>query len=616
MFLPAFATSSVPSSTRRSSARVTLDYAVAVLGTELDESDDERGGPRVKILQIADWLPSYKRANLRFDVIAGVSVAALVVPKSLGYAGIAHLPIQNGLYAAAAAALIYAIFGTSRQISTGPSAALAAVAAGAVVTAGLPHDEAPELVVAITLMAAVMFLLLAILKMGWVSQFLSKAVITGFLFGAAIEVVVGELPKMTGTDGSGANAWQKFDGWLEGVDDTAGTTLLVGAIALATILVLRFLAPKVPGALVLVVGGLLASSLFNLADHGVATVGDVPRGLPSPALPSLSVFQENFGTIAVAAFALLLIGFSQTAGDAREFASRHRYRIDVNQESVAQGMSNLGAGVFQGMPVSTSLSASSLNDSAGARTQMASVVNGVVIVLTLLLFAPLFSDLPKPVLAAVIIDAVVFGMMDVPAMRRLWRVTRSDFWIAIAAILGVLTAGVLAGVVIGIVLSLGWLIWVNVTPATHELGRRPGTTTFRSVDANPDDETYPGLFIARFDGGLYFVTTDVFGEWLREHMVLADEPVKHLVLDLEAVNFVDSQGSGQLGQLLIVAADNEISVDVARMREDVQDVLEADGVTERLGAGHLHASVDDAVNAVLARPERGDDSGSGEGESD
>jgi high affinity sulfate transporter 1 len=549
-------------------------------------------------------LPRYRRGNIRFDLIAGLTVAALVVPKSLGYAGIAGVPIENGLYAAAAAALLYAIFGTSKQISTGPSSALAAVASGAVVTSGLPDDEAPELVAAVALMAGVMFLLLAVLKMGWVSQFLSKAVITGFLFGAAIEVVVGELPKVTGTTASGENVWQKFDSWLEGIDGSSATTILVGVVALTTIVLLRYVAPRVPGALVLVVGGLLASALFDLDEHGVATVGDVPRGLPAPDLPGIAVFQENFGTITVAALAILLIGFSQTAGDARLFASRHRYRVDVNQESVAQGMSNIGAGVFQGIPVSTSLSASSLNDSAGARTQMASIVNGAVIVLTLLLFAPLFSDLPKPVLAAIIIDAVVFGMMDVAEMRRLWRVTRSDFWIALAAIFGVLTGGVLAGVIIGIVLSLGWLVWVNATPSAHELGRRPDTTTFRSLDAHPDGETYPGVLVMRFDGGLYFVTTEVASDWLREHLVMAEEPIEHVVVDLEAVTFIDSQGSSELGNLIDLARDRGGTVDFARMQAAVHQVLEADGVIDRLGENHLHASVDDAVNAVLTRPQR------------
>ena len=370
-------------------------------------------------------------------------------------------------------------------------------------------------------MAGALFVLLSVFKMGWISRFLSKAVITGFLFGAAIEVVIGELPKLTGTESSGKNAWRKFARWFDSLGDFDTTTFVVGGVGLVAILVLRFLAPKIPGALVLVVGGLVASRLLDLADRGVSTVGDVPRGLPTPELPGIGVFTDHFATISVAALALLLIGFSQTAGDARLFASRHSYRIDVNQESVAQGLSNIGAGVFQGMPVSTSLSASSLNDSAGARTQMASVITGIVVILTLLLFAPLFSDLPAPVLAAIIIDAVVFGMIDLPEMRRLWRVSRVDFWIAVMALLGVLTGGVLAGVVIGIILSLGWLVYVNASPATPELGRRPGTTAFRSLTDFPDGETFPGVLVLRFDGGLYFVTSEVLSDRLRERVVSA-----------------------------------------------------------------------------------------------
>ncbi len=548
---------------------------------------------------IATWLPRYDRANLRYDVIAGVTVSALVVPKALGYAGIALVPIQNGLYAAAAGALLYALFGTSRQIATGPSSALAAVAASAVVVTGVSPDEAPALVTAVTLMAGVLFLLLALFKMGWISRFLSKAVITGFLFGAAIEVVVGELPKISGTDASGENVWQKLDSWFETIDGRHTATMVVGVVSLAAILALRFFVPKVPGALALVVGGLVAASVFDLADRGVATVGEVPRGLPTPELPGVDVFTANFGTISVAALALLLIGFSQTAGDARQFASRHSYRVDIDKESVAQGMANIGAGAFQGMPVSTSLSASSLNDSAGARTQMASVVTGVVVILTLLLFAPLFSDLPKAVLAAIIIDAVVFGMMDVAEMRRLWRVTRVDFWIAVAAILGVLTSGVLAGVVIGIVLSLGWLVYVNASPATPELGRRAGTTAFRSLEEFPDGETFPGVFVLRFDGGLYFVTSEVLTDRLRDRVVDSEETVTDVVIDFAGVNFVDSQGVGELHRLIGMGQEQGIAVRLARVKPEVRAVLEADGVVQDLGDDCLHSNLDEALAAVL-----------------
>lgn len=554
----------------------------------------------MRVLSISEWLPKYRRADLRFDVIAGVSVAALVVPKALGYAGIALVPIQNGLYAAAAGALLYAMFGTSRQISTGPSSALAAVAASAVVTAGMPPEEAPALVAAVTLVAGALFVILAVLKMGWISRFLSKAVITGFLFGAAIEVVVGELPKLAGTSTSGKNAWQEFIDFVTTFDERHTATMVTGVVALAVILVARFTWPKLPGALLLVVGGLLASNLFDLADRGVATVGEVPRGLPAPELPGWSVFSENAATIATAALAVVLIGFSQTVGDARMFAARHDYRIRVDSESIAQGVSNIGSGLVQGMPVSTSLSASSLADSSGARTQMASMVTGAVVVLTLLIFAPVFSDLPKPVLGAIIIDAVVFGMMDVAGMRRLRRVSTFDFWIAMLALLGVLTAGVLAGVIIGIILSLGWLVYVNAKPPLRELGRRPGTTTFRALDDFPTYETYDGLLIIRFDGAMYFVTTEVFVDQLRERVERADPPIDRVVIDFESVNYLDSQGSGELDRLIQAAADRGMSVYFARLKTDVQAMLDADGVIERLGAERVHTSVDDAVNAALA----------------
>ena len=256
------------------------------------------------------------------------------------------------------------------------------------------------------------------------------------------------------------------------------------------------------------VGGLLASALFDLGTHGVALVGDVPSGLPSPALPDANVFSDHAATIGIAAVALLLIGFSQTAGDARAFAARHRYRVDVNQESIAQGMANAGAGLFQGMPVSTSLSASSLNESSGARTPVASLVTGGLVLLTLVVLAPLFSDLPKAVLGALIIDAVVFGMIDVGELRRLRRVARVDFWIAVAAIVGVLSAGVLAGVVIGVALSLVWLIHVATRPSIPRLSRQPGTTVFRDSKFNPEDETFDGMIILRLDFGLSFATAE------------------------------------------------------------------------------------------------------------
>jgi sulfate permease, SulP family len=556
--------------------------------------------PGPGLLPIVGWLRSYDRSWLRGDLIAGVTVAALIVPKNLGYAEIAGIPVQNGLYAAAAGAIVYAIFGTCRQISMGPSSGLAAVAASAVFAAGITDQaEVAAFVAGMTLASGALFLLLAVFKMGWIAQFLSRAVVTGFLFGAAIDVVIGELPKITGTKVEGSNSLRELFLWLGTLGDTQWLTLLVGGAALVVVFGLRIIAPRVPGALVLVVGGLLASWIFNLGDHGVALVGEVPRGLPHLELPSGPLLWDHAAIVAVAAFALMLIGFSQTAGDARAFAIKHHYQINLNQESVAQALTNTGAGLFQGMPVSTSLSASSLNDHSGAKTGLASMTSGVTVLLTLLVLAPLFSDLPKAVLAAVITEAVVMGMMNVPEMRRLARVQRFDFWIAITAILATLIFGVLTGVIIGIGLSLLWLIAVTTRPNIAVLGREPGTQVYRDIVKHPDDEQLPGIAIVRLDGDLFFATADALEDRIRE-IIHSSSELTALVLDCEGINFVDSQGSAKMAEIAQLAEESELTLRLARLKPAVAATLERDEVLERIPTEHIHGNVDRAVQAHLA----------------
>jgi SulP family sulfate permease len=554
-----------------------------------------------RLVPILGWIHTYDRRWLRGDLIAGVTVAALIVPKNLGYAGIAGIPLQNGLYAAAVGAILYGIFGTSRQISMGPSSGLAAVAASAVIAAGItgPQDTA-SFVAGITLASGVLFLLLAVLKMGWIAQFLSRAVVTGFLFGAAIDVVIGELPKLTGTTVSGANSFQELWSWLGSLGEVNQATIIVGVLSLVVVFGVRRFAPRVPGALVLVVGGLLASWLLELGDRGVALVGDVPRGLPSLAFPNAALLWDNGTTVAIAAIALVLIGFSQTAGDARTFAARHHYQVDIDQESVAQGMANTGAGLFQGMPVSTSLSASSLNDHSGARTGLASLISGLTVLLTLLVLAPLFSFLPKPVLAALIIEAVVMGMINIPELRRLFRVQRFDFWVAIAAIVGTLAFGVLAGVVIGIGLSLVWLIAVATHPHIPVLARKPNTQVFRDVNEHPDDERVPGLVVIRMDGGLFFATSDALEDRVRE-IIHTNPGLTGIVLDCAGINFIDSQGSAKLSDVVGLAGDAGITLRLARLKPDVRATLDRDAVVQRIGAGNIHGNVATAVQAHLEK---------------
>lgn len=561
-------------------------------------------GSRPGLLPIARWLPAYDRRWLRGDVAAGIAVCALIVPKNLGYAEIAGVPVQNGLYAAAAGAIVYALFCTSRQISTGPSSSLATVAGGAVIATGVAGDQAAELVAAIAIVTGLLFLALALLRMGWIARFLSKAVVTGFLAGAAVDVVVGELPKLTGTDAEGKNTWRELGSWIGSLGDVHWGTVLVGALGLGVILGLRFARPAAPGALVLVVGGVLAGYLLDLDEHGVALVGDVPRGLPAPVLPDLDLVRDELGTVVVAALALVLIGFSQTAGDARAFAARHHYRIDVDQESIAQGMANVGAGVFQGMPVSTSLSASSLNDSAGARTPLASLVTGGLVLLTLIALAPVFSQLPQAILGAVIIDAVVFGMIDLRELRRLRRVARFDFLIAVAAIVGVLSAGVLTGVVIGVVLSLGWLVHVATSPPMPVLGRERGTRIFRELDEHPDDETFPGVVVLRLDSGLFFATAQGLEDRVRELVESDPDGASALVLDFRGIDFIDSQGAEKLAEIQDLIKADGGALRIAHVKPQVLAMLSADGFLDRLGADHVHANLDRAVAAQLGEEDR------------
>jgi high affinity sulfate transporter 1 len=548
---------------------------------------------------ILGWIRSYDRGWLRGDLVAGVAVAALIVPKNLGYAGIAGIPLQNGLYAAAAGAILYAIFGTSRQISTGPSSGLAAVAASAVVVAGITGiQDVASFVALITLGSGALFLVLAVLKMGWIAQFLSRAVVTGFLFGAAIDVVIGELPKLTGTEVTGSNPLQELWSWLGTLGDAQLATVLVGGAALGVVFGLRVVAPGVPGALVLVVGGLVASWLLDLGARGVALVGEVPRGLPALQLPDAQLLADHPTTVALAAVALVLIGFSQTAGDARTFAARHRYRVDINQESVAQGMANVGAGLFQGMPVSTSLSASSLNDHTGARSGLASLTSGVIVLLTLLVLAPLFSDLPKAVLGALIIEAVVMGMMDLPEMRRLARVQRLDFWIAVAAIAATLLVGVLAGVMVGIGLSLIWLISVATRPPMPLLGREAGTQVFRELEEHPEDERFPGVVVLRLDGGLFFATSDALEDRIRE-VALSASDIGGIVLDCEGIDFIDSQGSAKMREILELTERAGVTLRLARVKPAVRELLRRDRVLDRIGGHRIHGNIHRAVEAQL-----------------
>ena len=553
----------------------------------------------VRFLPILGWLPRYDRSWLAGDVIAGLSVWALMVPQSLGLASVSGVPVQYGLYAAAIGLIVYAIFGSSRHVVTGPSSTIAAVTGAAVLSvAELGSSEAVALVAAITMLAGVLYLALSVLKMGWISNFLAESVLVAFIFGIGIEVTLGQLKYLTGTTASGEQALQKLASWLGSLSDTSAPTLLVGLAALTILFALKIFVPKLPGALVVLVLGIGVSAMLDLSALGVAVVGSVPRGLPGPALPDFGLIQRNLGLIGSAAIGVLLIGFAESLATARQYASKFHYDIDVDQEMLAQGMANVASGAFQGLNVAGSLTKTSVSVAAGGRSQVASLAQGALVVLTLLLLAPLFADLPQAVLAAIVIEAVIFGLMDVKAMRRVYRLNRTEFWVGIAALLGVLLLGTLDGALIGIVLSVMVMVARSSRPRIPVLGRAPGTKTFHRLDENPESVTYRGLVVLRLDGPLFFATAGRLRDRVREVVRDAEEPVKALLIDLEGVDYIDLEGSdalAELGEDLGVAG---VEVHLARIKHDVLRMLERDGVDNIIGREHFHPKVIDGVESI------------------
>ena len=457
--------------------------------------------------------------------------------------------------------------------------------------------KAAELVAAITLVTGALFLLLAALRMGWIARFLSRAVVTGFLAGAAVDVVIGELAKLTGTSTSGDTAWAELRSWARTLGAVSWTTCSSGLLhsRRSSACASSPHASRARSCSSLPVSLRRTCSISRRA--GSRSSGRCLEGCRRRRFQSFDVFRQQYPTILTAAFGLLLIGFSQTAGDARAFAARHRYRIDVNQESVAQGMANVAAGAFQGMPVSTSLSASSLNESAGARSPVASLATGGFVILTLIALAPLFSQLPKAVLAAIIIDAVVFGMIDVRELRRLYRVKRFDFWIAVMTVIAVLSAGVLTG--------------------RHHRDRALARLARVRRDLPGHARPRPGAGHAGVPRrGRESRRRDVprrCGRAAGRRALLCDcrcargaSPLararrgragRAVVLDLEGVDFVDSQGAAKLAEILEFAESSEVELRLARVKPTVAAVLTKDGVLDLIGADHVHGNVHRAVEA-------------------
>ena len=548
-------------------------------------------------------LRHYDRAWLRGDLVAGLTVWAVLVPEALAYASIAGVSPVVGLYAAPGALLLYAALGSSRHLVTGPmsaTAALSAATVGDLVAQGQSGFAATTAALAVT--TGILALVAGLLRLGFLAGFISEPVLKGFIVGLALTIIVGQLPKLAGLESGSGDFFEKLWDLIGDLGDADVTTLAVGLLSLAVVLGGKRLMPAVPWSLVAVALGVIAVKAFSLDDHGVAIVGQIDSGLPSFGLPDVD--SDRYLELAAGAAGIALVGFAEGLGAAKTYAARDHYDIEVNRELTGLGGANLAAGLSSGMVVNGSLSKTAVNGSAGAHSQLSGLLVAALTIVTLLLLTGLFESLPEATLAAVVVAAVI-ELVDVASLRRLYGVwtarlgtlyghaARADFIAAIAAMLGVLVFDTLPGLFIGIGVSMLLLVYRVSRPNMAELGRVPGAHhQWTDLRRHPDNDLPEGIVVLRPEGPLIFADADHVRAVVRRRA--AAEGVRAVVLDLETVPFVDVTAASSSSSRPIISAAVGVQLLVARDVGQVRDVLRTAGE----GGERVFPTVGQAVAAA------------------
>ena len=556
-----------------------------------------------RYVPITAWLPTYSRELLRPDIISGLTVWGVMVPVAMAYAQMAGVPPQAGLYAAFAALLAYAIFGTSRHLKVTASSTMAVMSA-AVIAAMAGGDPARYLALtaALALTVGVLLLLAGIARLGFISDFLSKSVVTGFVFGLAITIAIGQLPKIFGVPATSGNSFQQLAGLIAELDQTNPWTLAIGAGALALIFLLKRLYPRIPAGLVVLVLGILAVTIFDLDQQGVSIVGAIPTGLPMPGLPGISLTDLPY--LITGAVGIVFLAVGESLGSARAFAARYRYEINPDQELIALGAANISAGLFQGFTVDASLSSTATADEAGARTQLSSIVTAALIIVTVIVLAPLFHNLPNAVLGAIVIASVI-GLMDVAELRRYYASSRVDFVLAMVALLGVISTDVLTGLIIAVFLSLIIILYRASRPYVAVLGKAPGqVAAYGDIARHPENLRAPGLLIVRLDAPLYFLNANVARGQILD-LISASQPAPVAVLfDLGASADLDIASLDMLKNLVVELDEIGIDVLLAHVHGGVRDRLRQTSLMAEINEDRVYLSVAAAVHDFEQRQMR------------
>jgi len=559
-----------------------------------------------RYVPITQWLPRYERSFLGADLLAGLAVWAVLVPQAVAYAALAGAPPEAGLATALAAGVLYAVFGTCRELDVGPSSTIAITAAAALVpvVAAYPSQDYTALLAALAMLTGVVLVVAGALRLGFVSEFLARPVLVGFISGIGVVIIVVQIPKLLGVPVESGNVPEMLWREISTLDGISWWTLAVGGVSLLALLVLRRIAPKVPWALVVSAVAVVVSRAFDLAAHGVAVIADVPAGLPTPALPGIGL--GEVGALSGGALALALVALAESIGAARSLAAKRGYEIDPNQELVALGASNVGAGLLQGFPVDASLSRSAVGSGAGVRTRLSGLFVAVLVVATMLFLTPLFDGLPQATLAAIIIAAVI-GLVDVRGFRRLWQIDPGDAQLAIVGFAAVAFLGVLPGIVVAVIASLLALIRRAYRPRIAVLGRAKGETSadedyrFRSIDRHPEYETIPGLVLFRFSNELFFANAAYFRDETLRLVAEADPPARTVLVDASAISHLDTTAVAMLEDLIDRLAAGRTTFELCRTTAALNDALDRTGLRERIGPNEVHRSVHTGVASFLRR---------------
>jgi len=549
--------------------------------------------PLLRYLPILGWLPQYERVWLRTDLIAGLTIVALLIPEGMAYAQIAGVPPQTAFYAAPIGLLAFAIFGSSRQLVVAVSAIIATMSFATVSLIAVPNT--PEFILltaALAVLAGLISILAGLLKMGRVAQFFSESVMVGFISGLALVIIVKQLPKLLGIEGGDGNFWQRLYDVIIHLPETHLLTLIVGMVCLILLIALEHYFEKIPAAIVALVFGIAISVVFGLEGRGVEVVGEIPAGLAPPHWPAIGL--QGWWLLLPGALGLALVGFAEAIGPVRSFAAAHKYKMDANQELIGLGAANFGAGVFQGFPIGSSLSKSAANDRAGAHSQMSGIIAAGVTVLVALFFTQWFYALPEPTLGAIVIVAVS-GMVKVAKMRRLYHVRRADFVLAVVALLAVLTFETLEALLIAVIVSLFALVWRASQPRLAVLGRVPNSLQFSDVRRHPENQTLPGLLIVRPENGLFFANAAGIREVILSEMQSSAEPVKAVLLDLGATTDLDVPSADMLAELHEDFYSRNVRFMLMRMIMPVRQMLELAGVMEKIRPEDVFVGPTEAV---------------------